>query len=425
MFDVKEIKKTIQQIAETRQLSEASLWEAIESAFAAAYKREYGKSDHVVRARINPETGETSFFQVKQVLGPEEVIPEEETAEEGDERLRFNPERHIMIDDAQLVRQGVQSGEELLFPLESKTDFGRIAAQSARQAVTQKIHELEQSAVAQEFQEKVGSLVHGRVQRIERGNVYVDLGRTVAVLPYAEQIRGERFKQGNNLRAYILSVDITAKRSGGFVTLSRAHKNFVVRLFEAEVPELTEGVLTIKEIARNPGTRTKIAVESSDPAVDPVGSFVGQRGVRVMAVKSELSGEQIDIINWSESLTDFIGDSLLPAEVNRVATDEEKKAARVELSENQIPIAIGRGGQNISLAAQLTDWEITIIDIDGEEIARSSPGGEVKILSSADHRDTKGESANDDTPPQEEEGAEAAPDGDTETPPEEPTPNDE
>ncbi|MDE0243222.1 MAG: transcription termination factor NusA [Candidatus Kaiserbacteria bacterium] len=383
MFDVKEIKKTIQQIAESRQLPEASLWEAIESAFAAAYKREYGKSDHVVRARINPETGETSFFQVKQVLAPEEVLPEEEMAkEEDEERVRFNPERHIMIDDAQLVRQGVQSGEELLFPLESKTDFGRIAAQSARQAVTQKIHELEQSAVAQEFQEKVGLLVHGRVQRIERGNVYVDLGRTVAMLPYAEQIRGERFKQGSNLRAYILSVDMTARRSGGFVTLSRANKNFVIRLFEAEVPELAEGTLTIKEIARNPGTRTKIAVESSDPAIDPVGAFVGQRGVRVMAVKSELSGEQIDIINWSESVTDFIGDSLLPAEVNRVATDEEKKTARVELPENQIPIAIGRGGQNISLAAQLTGWEITIVDIDGEEIARSTAEGEVSILSS-------------------------------------------
>ena len=246
MFDVKEIKKTIQQIAETRQLPEAALWEAIESAFAAAYKREYGKSDHVIRTRINAETGETSFFQVKQVVSPEEILPEdEEPKEEGEERVRFNPERHITIDDAQLVRQGVQSGEEILFPLESKTDFGRIAAQSARQAVTQKIHEMEQAAVAQEFQEKVGTLVHGRVQRIERGNVYVDLGRTVAVLPYAEQIRGERFKQGNTIRAYMLSVDMTARRSGGFVTLSRASEKFVIRLFEAEVPELTEGVLTI------------------------------------------------------------------------------------------------------------------------------------------------------------------------------------
>ena len=389
MFDIKEIKKTIQQIAETRQLPEEALWEAIESAFAAAYKREYGKSDHVIRTRINKETGEASFSQVKQVVGPDDILGEDdEPKEEGEERVRFNPERHIMIDDAQLVRQGVQSGEEILFPLESKTDFGRIAAQSARQAVTQKIHELEQAAVAQEFQEKVGTLVHGQVQRIERGNVYIDLGRTIAVMPYNEQIRGERFKQGNTIRALMTGVDVTARRSGGFVSLSRADDRFVVRLFEAEVPELAEGVLTIKRIARNPGVRTKIAVESSDSAIDPVGAFVGQRGVRVMAVKSELGGEQVDIISWSDSLTDFIGDSLLPAEVSRVTVNEEEKTARAETPENQVPIAIGRGGQNISLAARLTGWEITIVDIDGEEIARSSADGEITILSNAEDRES-------------------------------------
>ena len=389
MFDIREIKKTIQQIAETRQLPEEALWEAIESAFAAAYKREYGKSDHVIRTRINKETGEASFSQVKQVVGPDDILGEDdELKEEGEERVRFNSERHIMIDDAQLVRQGVQSGEEILFPLESKTDFGRIAAQSARQAVTQKIHELEQAAVAQEFQEKVGTLVHGQVQRIERGNVYIDLGRTIAVMPYNEQIRGERFKQGNTIRALMTGVDVTARRSGGFVSLSRADDRFVVRLFEAEVPELAEGVLTIKRIARNPGVRTKIAVESSDSAIDPVGAFVGQRGVRVMAVKSELGGEQVDIISWSDSLTDFIGDSLLPAEVSRVTVNEEEKTARAETPENQVPIAIGRGGQNISLAARLTGWEITIVDIDGEEIARSSADGEITILSNAEDRES-------------------------------------
>lgn len=389
MFDIKEIKKTIQQISETRQLPEEMLWEAIESAFAAAYKREYGKSDHVIRARINRENGEASFSQVKQVLDADGILPEDETAtEEGETRVRFNPERHIMVDDAQLVRQGVQSGEEILFPLESKMDFGRIATQSARQAVTQKIHELEQAAVAKEFQEKMGTLAHGRVQRIERGNVHVDLGRTVAVIPYSEQIRGERFKQGNTIRAYITSVDVSAKRSGGFVTLSRADEKFVIRLFETEVPELAEGVLAIKSIARKPGIRTKIAVKSSDPSIDPVGAFVGQRGVRVMAVKSELNGEQIDIINWSDTITDFIGDSLLPAEVNRVSIDEEKKMARAETPENQVPIAIGRGGQNLSLAAKLTEWHITITDIDGEVIASADPEGEVTIISNDTDRES-------------------------------------
>ena len=379
MFDVKEIKNVVQQIASTRQLSEDSLWEAIEAAFAAAYKKEYAKNDQIIRARINRETGEPAFFQVKQVMDDGMILPEEETSVDEDEtRVRFNSERHIMVSDANLVRQGVKAGEEILFPLEVRTDFGRIAAQSARQAVTQKIHEAEREAVMSEFEEKKGTLVHGQIQRIERGNVYVDLGRTIAILPISEQIPRERFKQGDTIQAYVISID-TTRRSGGFVRLSRASEQFVVKLFEMEVPELSEGVLEVKAIARDPGVRTKIAIESKSPSVDPIGSLVGQRGIRVMTVKSELGGEQIDIIGWSDVPEHFVAEALLPAEVLEVTIDAEKGTAAAKASDEQIPVAIGRGGQNLKLAARLSDRSISIIDAGGTEVARAGTDGTVQI----------------------------------------------
>ena len=378
MFNIKEIKTVVQQIAKTRQLSEDSLWVAIESAFAAAYKREYAKSDQIIRARINKENGEFDFFQVKQVMDESQILPEDEPSGEEETRIHFNPERHIMVNDAQLVRQGIQAGEEILFPLEVKTDFSRIAAQSARQVVTQKIHEAERQAAISDFEGKENTIVHGQIQRIERGNVFVDLGRTVAILPFNEQIRGERFKQGDTIRAYIQSID-TTRRSGGFIRLSRACPEFVVKLFEMEVPELADGILEIKAIARDPGVRTKVAVETRDVSVDPVGSFVGQRGVRVMTVKSELGGEQIDIISWSDSISELISESLLPAEVGDVRVDSEKTEGRVEVSDEQIPITIGRSGQNVRLAARLTGWTIIILDGKNTEVARANPDGDVHI----------------------------------------------
>lgn len=389
IFDIKEIKGVVQQIAEARNLSEEVLWSALEIAFATAYKREYGKTDQIIRCKINRETGEPSFFQAKQVLDEGHVLPpEEDPKEEGEERVRFNPERHMMIDDAQLVRQGVTQGEEILFPLEKKTDFGRIAAQSARQAITQKIHEAERTAAIDEFKGKEGTLVHGQVQRIERGNVYIDLGRTVAILPYSEKMFNERFNQGDTVRAYVQSIN-TERRSGGFVRLSRSDNRFVVKLFETEVPELAEGVLEIKAIARDPGVRTKVAVESKSSSVDPIGAFVGQRGVRIMTVKSELNGEQIDIVNWSSDIAEFVEEALLPAEAMKVEIDRPNERALVKTDENQIPIMIGRGGQNLKLAAKLTNWNIIITDPGGTEIAKVDKEGEITILKRDSKRDRK------------------------------------
>ena len=380
MFNIKEIKPVIQQISEARQLSEDALWEAVESAFAAAYKREYAKTDQIIRTRINRETGEFSFFQAKQVLSDEMILPEDEQPNPEEEtRVRFNPERHITLEDARLVRHGITAGEELLFPLETRTDFGRIAAQSARQAITQKIHEAERASAISEFQGKEHTLVHGRVQRIDRRNVFIDLGKTVALLPFPEQIRGERFRQGDTIRAFVKSVDVN-RRSDGFVMLSRSDPRFVVSLFKVEVPELVEGTLEVKAVARDAGVRTKIAVTSNDPSVDPVGSFVGQRGMRVMTVKNELGGEQVDIIHWSESDSEFVGESLLPAEVLEVVLTEENTVAMVKASDEQIPIAIGRGGQNLKLASILCGKKIVIINMDGVEIAEAYPDGQLTIL---------------------------------------------
>ena len=385
LFNVKDIKSIIQQIVETRQLQEDSLWNAIEAAFGAAYKREYGKNDQIIRARIDRDTGETKFFQVKAVLGADDILPEEEEIDpenEEDTRVRFNPERHMTVQEAQLIRQGSEAGEEVFFELEEKTNFGRIAAQSARQAITQRIHEAERDAAMDEFEDKQGTIVHGQVQRIERGNVFVDLGRTVAILPFEEQIRGERFRQGENIYAYVLSVDKTRRR-GGFVRLSRASAQFVVQLFAVEVPELAEGTIEVTSIARDPGNRTKIAVRSKDGSVDAIGSFVGQRGVRVMGVKSELGGEQIDIIQALDQEEEFIAEALLPAEVYEdVDINNDTHTATVKVNEDQMPIAIGRGGQNIRLAADLTKWTIELIDTDGDKVARCEPGGEIELWKS-------------------------------------------
>ena len=350
MFQIKEIKNIIDQISETRQLPKDKLWEAIEAALGAAYKREYTKNDQLIRARINRETGEVQFFQVKQVVSKDEILLDKDTPkEEDDTRIRFNNERHILLDDAKLVSSGAVVGEEIIFPLESKDDFSRIAAQSARQAITHSINQAERSLAMDEFKEKEHTLVHGQVQRIERGNIFIDLGRTVAILPFSEQIRGERFKQGETIRAYILSVD-TTKRRHGFVLLSRTAPEFLEKLFLLEVPELKDGSLVIRKIVRDAGVRSKLAVESKDSSIDPVGSFVGQRGVRVMSVKSELSGEQIDIIPWSEDKEEFISESLSPAEVTEVSMDQSKNTARVKLISEQIPIAIGRSGQNLAIS---------------------------------------------------------------------------
>ena len=397
MLDFKTIKDAAEKLAEGRQLDKKILWTAIEFAFAAAYKKEYAKPEQIIRARLNEDTKEITFFQTKIILDTADILPEGEMkseemeGEEEDKRVTFNPERHIMLEDAKMVQHGVNAGEELLFPLETKTEFGRIATQTARQTIIQKLHEAEKEVAISEFRERADTLVTGRVQRIERGNIYIDLGRTIAILPFSEQIRGERFKQGELIQTYILSVDPT-RRSGGFVMLSRATPNFVSKLFELEVPELVSGDIVIKNIVRDVGSRTKIAVETKDQEVDPIGSLVGQRGIRVLSVKNELGGEQIDVIEWTENTGEFLEEALSPAEVIEVTEKGEKYIVKV--SDDQIPILIGKGGQNISLAARLVAVDVEVINQEGEKVATIDKDGEnLELFGHSDRlvRNTDGE----------------------------------
>jgi N utilization substance protein A len=375
MFDLKVIHSVLDQLEEERGIPKEKILEAIEAALATAYKKEYGKKGQIVRAKFDLNTGTTEFLQVKivvdesQIIVPNEdgTIPEiPEIAEDEPERVIFNSEHHILIDDAKRIKKDAAIGDEIVFPLEMKDDYGRIASQTAKQVIIQKIREAEKISVLGEFGKREGEIVSGTVQRIERGNIFVDMGRASGLLPYEEQIPGERYRQGERIRAYLYRVEETPR--GIFLRLSRSHPKFLVKLFEQEAPEVINGTVEIKAVAREAGSRTKIAVHSTDSHIDPVGSLVGQRGVRVSTVMSELGGEKIDIIEWSGDPKQFIEGALSPAKVLSVEIDEEQKTARVQVTEDQQSLAIGKGGQNVRLAAKLTGWRIDIQSVQGDNV---------------------------------------------------------
>jgi N utilization substance protein A len=389
MMDLKVMNSALNQLEEERGIPKEKIIEAIEQALAAAYKKDYGKRGQIVRAKFDLDSGKTEFTQIKIVVEPSMLRPEVEEGEEhengkeqktapADEKenedeeeklIRFNPEHHILLEDAQKIKKDAQPEDELEFPLEAQDDYGRIAAQTAKQVIIQKIREAEKISVLEEFGEKQNDIVTGTVQRIERGNIFVNLGKTTGILPYDEQIPGEKYRQGERVRAYLYSVEETPR--GISLRLSRSHPQFISKLFEIEAPEIAAGTVEIKAIAREAGSRSKIAVFSNDEHIDPVGSCVGQRGVRVSTVMSELGGEKIDIIEWAEEPSQFIEDSLSPAQVTSVKIDEKNRRATVEVSEDQLSLAIGKGGQNVRLAAKLTGWKIDIKSIDGETMAAS------------------------------------------------------
>lgn len=373
MFDLKVINSVLEQLQEERGIPQEKMWEAIEMALATAYKKEYGKKGQIVRAKFDRNTGKTEFYQVKIVVDESKVLMEDEeeqdiaTTDEENIKVRFNPEHHILLADAQKIKKGAQVDDEIVFPLETKADYGRIAAQTAKQVIIQKIREAEKVSVMTEFGQKEGEIVTGTVQRIERGNIFVDMGRTVGILPYEEQIPGERYKQGERVRAYLYAVEETPK--GILLRLSRSHPKFLVELFKTEAPEIASGAVEVKAIAREAGSRSKIAVYSSDSHIDPIGSLVGQRGVRVSTVMSELGGEKIDIIDWSEDPAKFIEEALSPAKIQKIDINKEENKATVTVAEDQQSLAIGKGGQNVRLAAKLTGWKIDIQSLKGEPVA--------------------------------------------------------
>ena len=382
-LDLKTMKMALEQLEDERKIPREKIIEAIEQALAAAFKKDYGKKDQIIRSKFDIETGKTNFEQVKIVVDettakmPEKEISNgtnttkeeisNEDAEE-DERVRFNPEKHILLKDAKKIKKGILLGEEIVFPLESKEEYGRIAAQTAKQVIIQRIREAERESLASEYGEKEGEIVSGIIQKIERGLVYIDFSRATGIMPPNEQIPGENYRRGERLKAYLYSVEETPH--GINLRLSRTHPKFLEKLFALESPEIASGVVEIKSIAREPGSRSKIAVMSNDENVDPIGSCVGQKGIRVVTVMSELAGEKIDIILWSENPAKFVSSSLSPAKVLDIDINLNEHKATVEVSPDQLSLAIGKGGQNVRLAAKLTGWKI---DIKGtpEEISNS------------------------------------------------------
>ncbi|HEY4520830.1 MAG TPA: transcription termination factor NusA [Candidatus Paceibacterota bacterium] len=391
LFDLKTLNSALEELQAERGISRESVVDALATALAAAYRREYGKRGQIIRATFNPETGDMEFRQAKIVVDDTLVRKEdEEQTSDEDHRSRFNPEQHIMIEDARRIKRDAQLDEEISFPLETREDFGRIAAQAAKQVIMQKVREAERASIIEEYGEREGEIVTGHVQRFERGNLFVDLGRATAILPYDEQIPGERYRQGERVRALLLRVDEGVR--GTFIRLSRSHPRFLTKLFETEVPEMASGVVEVKGIVREPGSRAKIAVFSNDEHVDPVGALVGQRGVRVAVVTSELGGEKIDVVEWSEDPHEYVKEALKPAQVISLELHEDESRAEVLVAEDQLSLAIGRGGQNVRLAARLTGWKIDIRSAGGETVSSEEKAAE-KPVQSTDVDDIDGQPA--------------------------------
>jgi N utilization substance protein A len=387
MLDLKTFKSALEQLEEERKIPKEKILEAIEQAMAAAYKKDYGKKGQIIRAKFDLETGKTDFFQVKIVVDESIAILEDDkkhqgehaeysVKDEGDERVHFNSEHHMLLEDAKKIKKGIELNDEIIFPLESKDDYGRIAAQTAKQVIIQKIREAERTSIIDEYGTKEGEIISGVVQKVERGNVYVDFNRATGILPAEEQIPGEYWERGRRVRAYLYSVEDTPR--GINLRLSRTHPKFIEKLFAMEAPEIESGVVEIKSVAREAGARSKIAVHSNDEHIDAVGSCVGQKGTRVNTITAELSGEKIDIIPWSEDPKQFVSNSLSPAKVISIEIDEKEHKATVEVADDQLSLAIGKGGQNVRLAAKLTGWRIDIKG-DGKEVA-STDGDNVEVL---------------------------------------------
>lgn len=382
-----EFGSAVMQIAEEKGISKERVLEVVEAALAAAYKKDYGKRGQVIRASFDEVTKDASFFLVKEVVDEttREFVEESDESEETtnnqqpttnneknkpanetseaketeEERLpRFNPERDMLIAEVKKLKKGIKLGETIELPLESHDEFGRVAAQTAKQVIIQRIREAERETMFEEYKEKEGQVVSGIVQRVEGRNVFVDLGKSVGILFPSEQTEGENYRVGQHLKVFLVRVESDTKGPG--LLLSRVHPEMVRHLFSLEVPEIFTGTVEIKAIAREAGSRTKIAVFSAEEGVDPIGSCVGQKGTRVQSIIDELGGEKIDIIEWKEDPAKFISAALSPAKVLSVELFPEEKRALVTVPQDQLSLAIGKRGQNVRLAAKLTGFKIDV-----------------------------------------------------------------
>jgi len=334
-----ELVQVLDQIGRDKGIDRNILINAIESAVLSASRKKYGNIENIF-ARFNEKTGEVELYLTKKIVLAVE-----------------DPKAEISLDEARKIKPSASEGEELEVKLES-IDFGRIAAQTAKQIIVQKVREAERDQIYSEFVQKQGQVVNGIVQKIEQGNIIIDLVKTEGILLVREQIIKERYNKGDRIRVYVLEVKMGPK--GVQILLSRTHPNFLIKLFEMEVPEIYQGIVEIKGAARDPGWRGKIAVLSHDSDVDAVGACVGMKGTRVQAIVRELSGEKIDIVRWSAKYQEFITNALSPAQISKITFDEGNKSAEVIVPDDQLSLAIGRKGQNVKLASKLTGLHLAI-----------------------------------------------------------------
>lgn len=361
--------QAIEQICAEKNISKEVVMEAVAAALVAAYKKDYGEKDQEVRVVINEESGAIEVYVTKTVVDGE---PENKNLE-------------ISLEAASRLNKGIKAGDTIEI-MDLPADFGRIAAQTAKQVIIQRIREAERDMVFAEYKDKEGEILNCTVQRIEGDTIICDLGKASGVLFRNEQIPGERYYPNQRFRVFVVRVEQTAK--GPQIVLSRSHPGMVKKLFETEVPEIPAGIVEVKSIAREAGGRTKIAVFSKEDGVDPVGSCVGQRGMRVQAVMNEIGGEKIDIILWDEDTKVYITNALSPAKVIDITLNEKEQKASVKVPEDQLSLAIGKSGQNVRLAAKLTGWNVDIegsdtAGIEAVEVAAAKPKPEKKDLEAA------------------------------------------
>jgi transcription termination/antitermination protein NusA len=434
-LDLKTIQQAIKQIAAEKNLSEISIMETINSALAAAYRKDFGHKNQNIVFEFELDNGNMKVYDKKIVVDfPPEIIAEidelgrdkkfvklsadepavglpvepeadassaktmeakekvvepvairrdlsddEFSAEDAEAALKFNPKIEILLDDARKIKKSAKVGDELIIPLEIPDDFGRMAAQTAKQVIIQKIREAEREAVFAEFKDKERQLINGTVQRREMRGILVDFGKVTALMPFEEQIKTERYNPGERMKFYVVFVGMSIK--GPEIIVSRSSSELIRKLFENEIPEINNGSIEIMAIAREAGARSKVAVKSNSENIDPIGSCVGQRGARIQTIINELGGEKVDIIEYNADPNRFISNSLSPAKVISIETKEAEKMASVTVAEDQLSLAIGKEGQNVRLAAKLTGWKINIL--------KATPSGDKEEVAVAAAEDVK------------------------------------
>lgn len=389
-----EITKAIQAICDEKNLEYDAVLESIEAALAAAYRKDYGNRQQNIKVKFTPETGDMQAWDIKEVVkdvdeekleaDQEELVLRREKAreenrdlseEEVEDLTRFNPKTELMIGEAKEIKKKVKVGDILEIDLEIPGDFGRMAAQTAKQVIIQRLREAERSSVYDDLKEQEGEVIQGVVQRRDRaGSIIIDLGKVTGLVSQNEQIRGEQYKPGVRMRFYLQSIEMGAR--GVEINLSRSSKKMVESTFVQEIPEIESGAVEIKGIARDPGFRSKVAVSTEDDSIDPIGACIGQRGSRINIIIDELGGEKIDIIQYSENPEEYLKNSLSPAKIDSVEINEESKEAIVNVAEDQFSLAIGRGGQNVRLSAELTGWTIKVMEAGGEKAVSSEDESE-------------------------------------------------